>query len=127
MVTQFNKKDLVSFGNFLLGPKNKDRNILIAAEVTHADVENWKESQSKITKVRAKFECHHIGIGDEKFGQESDTINMQVVIDGSPENKEFCKLTPFGQLSLGIDKDCEALKLFEVDAEYYVDFTKVVK
>lgn len=47
MVTYYNKKDLVSFGQYLFSDR---RNQLIINEdsrhqVTHADIENWKEEQ----------------------------------------------------------------------------------
>jgi len=52
MVTYFNKKDLVSFGNFLLSSDRRKRFSQISEEnleerlsqVHHADVENWKLS-----------------------------------------------------------------------------------
>jgi hypothetical protein len=53
MVTYFNRKDLVSFGNYLLSEERKTRFEQIESEtpveerlkqVSHADVENWIES-----------------------------------------------------------------------------------
>jgi hypothetical protein len=52
MVTYFNRKDLVSFGNYLLSDKRRklfeetESSLSIderLKEVHHADVENWKE------------------------------------------------------------------------------------
>ena len=46
--------------------------------------------------VRAKFKC------DKKIANcEGFQIFMSPVINGSPENEEFYKYTPGGQLSLG--------------------------
>jgi len=46
MITYYNKKDLVSFGNYLLS-KERTETIWTDHEqdqVYHADIENWKET-----------------------------------------------------------------------------------
>lgn len=134
MVTTFNTKDLVSFGNYLVSEERTQKIINALndkhlsgtfedhAGVSHADIENWKDKQSKIQKVRAKFSCTGLIDGGEEY--DSITVEMSAVIEGSPENKAFNKYTPYGNISMGVDKDAEALKLFEVNREYFIDFTK---
>ena len=86
--------------------------------------------------VRAKFKC------DEKIKQEAPyTVGYTVVFsvitnepklkdDGTTywdvpeENAEFFRLTPSGQLRMGILNEAAA-DYFEVGKSYYLDFTKV--
>lgn len=64
--------------------------------------------------VRAKFVCVQ---NDPNVG-----IILNVVNDGSEENKSFFKYTPGGQVVLHILNPAAA-EQFEVGKEYYVDFT----
>ena len=75
MVTYFNKKDLVEFGNFLFSEERENSFIHTSAQaitdgiefnsswerlqtVTHADIENWMESKRKpIRKAAPKIEA----------------------------------------------------------------------
>lgn len=132
MVTTFNEKDMISFGRYLVSP---ERRALFEAsqkdnwptleerlsQVHHADFENWKESKSKVQKVRAKFKCNPIGVDDHS---DSIFVTMDVVLEGSPENKQFSEYIPYGSFSLGIDKKASALDLFEEGSEYYIDIVK---
>lgn len=45
MVTYYNKKDLIKFGDFLL---NSNKTGLNEKLVTHADLENWHHEEGKI-------------------------------------------------------------------------------
>lgn len=69
--------------------------------------------------VRAKFRV--IGVIPNEDG--SATINLMPVISGSPENEQFYKMTPGGNISLStINK--AAAEQFTDGAEFYVDFKK---
>ena len=67
--------------------------------------------------VRAKFNCR---INNDREGIILDVIDPKVW--DTPENKEFFKYTPSGQISLSILNPA-ASEYFEVDKSYYVDFT----
>ena len=55
--------------------------------------------------------------------EEGYTIALQTVYSDNPENAEFFKWTPFGQLRMGTVNLAAAAE-FEVGKEYYIDFTK---
>lgn len=74
-----------------------------------------------MAQVRAKFACN--GIEDIPELQQK-TAYFSPVFQGSDENKSFSKYTPAGNLSLTISYETQAADFFEVDKEYYVDFTK---
>jgi hypothetical protein len=74
--------------------------------------------------VRAKFKVSSY----ETFlnsGEELRTIKLNVVTDGSPENKQFFRWTPSGQITLGTLNQ-KAWEQFPLGAEMYVDFTPPV-
>jgi hypothetical protein len=68
--------------------------------------------------VRAKFRVSGKGPATE----EGVYVRMVAVIDGSPENKEFFKYTPAGELTLQTINQAAADQL-ELDKEYYLDIT----
>lgn len=75
--------------------------------------------EETVMKVRVKFkvECK----SPQDIDGACQTITLRAVYDGSPENKEFFKYTPAGQINLSI-VNAVAAKQFEVGREYYVDF-----
>lgn len=70
--------------------------------------------------VRAKFKV--FSITEQDGGMK--TVLLHPVSDGSPENKEFFKWTPSGQIQLGVMNPA-ASEPFTPGKEFYVDFTKV--
>lgn len=71
--------------------------------------------------VRAKFKCIEV----TKRQSWSDTkllyaAKFSPVTQGSEENKRFYDATPSGHIELATYKE----DLFQVGAEYYIDFTK---
>lgn len=67
--------------------------------------------------VRAKFK-----VASLTKTEHGDSIRLQPVTSGSPENAEFYKWTPCGQIELSTINP-EAAKQFEIGKEFYVDFT----
>jgi hypothetical protein len=67
--------------------------------------------------VRAKVRCN---------AKSANEVHFHTVYepDGTKndENARFTKATPWGDISLGIDNPA-AIAQFEVNKEYYVDFT----
>ena len=132
MVTQFNAKDLVSFGNFILnkletGEKKEfpDGKHLI----TDADIQNWKhsEEQRKNMRVRAKFSCHNIkeDTDDNLHEVYRKEIRMGAVYSEEGENADYSEATPFGELEIHIDGKTPAIDFFEEGQDYYLDFSRV--
>lgn len=48
-------------------------------------------------------------------------VELNPVIDGSKENKQFFSYTPSGKIEMHIKS--AAIEQFEIGKEYYVDFT----
>lgn len=70
--------------------------------------------------TRAKFKVTE---KTEAFNQ-GFKVKLVPVTDGSPEDKEFFKWTPAGEITLVTITDSTALG-FKVGSSYYVDFTEV--
>lgn len=72
--------------------------------------------------VRGKFKVTEIRRNMWSSG-EVTTIKLCPVSGGSEENKRFWAASPSGSIELGC---CNAVAVaqFELDGEYYVDFTR---
>jgi hypothetical protein len=73
-----------------------------------------------MSSVRAKFKCTH----KEPNPRDKDEflLTFDPVTGGSPENDQFFKYTPSGQLRLGTVNRAAADQL-HVGLEYYLDLT----
>lgn len=133
MVTTFNPKDLVSFGNFLVSEERTNKLKEAYADdpvrleqalhqVSLADVDNWKDQMDRLRAgtVRAKFECTFYEKGDE-----STTFHFSPALEG-PENEEWSKYTPAGNLTMDISNSARAVDFFQSGQSYYLDFNKVL-
>ena len=70
--------------------------------------------------VRAKFKV--VSVTAHEGGVSS--VKLQPVTNGSDENKEFFKYTPFGSIEMGTINPAAASQ-FNPGSEMYVDFTPV--
>jgi hypothetical protein len=77
-----------------------------------------------MSDVRAKFRVDHIDNAKYAWGEEN-SVFLSPVMSGSPENDAFWKSTPSGILKLIINNP-DALARFSPEAEFYIDFTRVV-
>ena len=73
--------------------------------------------------VRAKFKVTRIERSLWRKGIEVQTIVLLPVTSGSDENTQFYEATPSGSIQLGT-VNAEAAAQFELEGEYYIDFTK---
>ena len=73
--------------------------------------------------VRAKFKVTRIERSLWRKGVEVQTIVLLPVTSGSEENAQFYESTPSGEVKLGT-VNAEAAAQFELEGEYYIDFTK---
>lgn len=67
--------------------------------------------------VRAKVRCNTKGPNEVHF-----TTVYEPDASKDTENARFTKASPWGDIRLGIDNPA-AIEQFEVNKEYYVDFT----
>ena len=70
-------------------------------------------------KVRAKVIC----VASQEMYKEQKLVEFQAVVDGSKENESFAKYTPNLVLQSAVSDETEAADAFEVNKEYYIDFT----
>lgn len=68
--------------------------------------------------VRCKFRVHNIDRNPDGTG----SVAMTPVYSGSPENEEFFRFTPAGDIKV-YTVNAAALAQFDVGKEFYVDFT----
>lgn len=77
--------------------------------------------------VRAKFVVNvNKGNGSADEAYKGNEIRMSAVYSGSPENEEFFKMTPGGNISL-VTVNPKAAEQFKQGQEIYVDFTPIEK
>ena len=78
---------------------------------------------SSESKVRCKFRCHLKEVSQAGTPHETALIKMSPVSSGSPENQEFFKYTPGGDITFYTVNKAAADQI-EQGQEYYVDITK---
>ena len=67
--------------------------------------------------VRAKFRVESV-----TQTRDGHAIDLKPVTNGSPENEQFFKWTPWGDIKIGTI-NAAAAEQFKPGAEFYVDFT----
>ena len=70
--------------------------------------------------MRAKFTVY----SETRDAYGNVTYKARPVTPGSPENEEFFRTTPAGEISVTV-KRVETAASLDLGAEYYIDFTKV--
>ena len=71
-----------------------------------------------MSTVRAKFRC--INIVD--YGNQKQANLSAVYDNGTGENADFTKATPYGELKINIDSSLPAGSFFTPNKEYYLTF-----
>lgn len=74
------------------------------------------QDEGKVMTTRCKFRCDQvIQMAD------SQSVVLNPVVDGSPENKDFFKYTPSGKIELQIiNKNVK----FEAGKQYFIDISE---
>lgn len=67
--------------------------------------------------VRAKFK-----VSEVTQHEQGASIKLVPVTSGSPENEQFFKWTPWGEIKIGTINPAAA-EQFKPGAQFYVDFT----
>ena len=70
-----------------------------------------------MSTTRAKFRVEEVG-----QNMSGHYVNLRPVTGGSPENEQFYKYTPCGEIKLGTI-NAEAAANFAPGKQFYVDFT----
>ena len=130
MNTNFNRKDLVDFGNQMI--ENLQKEGRGVKSVTHADVENWlykKQQERNLTSIRAKLRCEQVIHNKaDTEGEDSKQIVFRTFYeDGDDSNSDFASYTPSADASLLINEGTKAFDHFEEGEFYFLDFKKVIK
>lgn len=72
--------------------------------------------------TRAKFQCN--SVTDYVYGKEVALIVVYAPNGVNPEDRNFTKATPSGEIKMRIDNP-EAAIQFKPGKTYYVDFTEI--
>lgn len=70
--------------------------------------------------IRAKFKC-----GSVTDNGWNKSANLTAVFGKKGENADYAKATPFGNLTITIDKDTKASEFFEPQKDYWLVFSPV--
>jgi len=91
------------------------------SEVTAKKPTRPTGQKGEAMNVRAKFR-----VTDKEVNEQGEgSVKLEAVTSGSPENDEFFKWTPSGELSMGTINS-QALAQFELGDEFYVDLVKAI-
>ena len=66
--------------------------------------------------VKARFICRNV----EKTGNDDFIVRFDA--HTGPGSEDFAKYTPWGQITMGLNKDAKAASLFEANKVYTLTF-----